>query len=84
MTRADVFRIQEKVLKGVDIQKPGAGDQVLDLFLAVTDEANRCCIFCKSDDSVGTMYRCGVVGEEGVEEGAQTTALWDASVQGEG
>ncbi len=30
------------------------------------------------------MYNHAVIGEEGVEERIQHTALWDASVQGEG
>ena len=32
-------------------------------------------------NGIRTMYRCAVVGEEGVEERTQRTALWDAGVQ---
>lgn len=37
----------------------------------------------KLDDGVGAMFRFAVVGEEGVEERTQHTALWYASVYGE-
>ena len=47
--------------------------QVLDLFsvgqlIATADEANHRCVVCKLDNGIRTMYRCAVVGEEGVEE----------------
>ena len=63
--------------------------QVLDLFsvgrlIVVTDEANHRCIICKLYNGVGTMNRNAVVGEEGVEERTQHTALWHAGVQDEG
>ena len=62
---------------------------MLDLFsigrlIVVADEANHCCVVCKLDNGIKTMYRCAVVGEEGVEERTQHTALWDAGVQYEG
>src|SRR4029434_11169243 len=46
---------------------------VLDLFsvgrlIVVTDETNHRCVVCKLDNGIRTMYRCAVVGEEGVEE----------------
>lgn len=61
--------------------------QVLDLLPVgqlVVDEANHRCVVCKLGNGIGTMYRCAVVGAEGIEEWAQHTALWDTSVQGEG
>ncbi|KAK3554363.1 hypothetical protein QTP70_022596, partial [Hemibagrus guttatus] len=56
-------------------------DQVLHLcpvgcLIVVTDEANHCGVDCKLDDGVGSIHRPAVVGEEGVEERAQHTALW--------
>ena len=47
--------------------------QMLDLFpvgrlIIVADEANHRCVVCKLDNGIRTMYRCAVVGEEGVEE----------------
>ncbi|KAF0039232.1 hypothetical protein F2P81_007467 [Scophthalmus maximus] len=44
--------------------------------VVVADEANHRRIVRKLDDGVGSMYRSAVVGEEGVEEWAQHTALW--------
>uniref|UniRef100_A0A3Q3F8Y3 Endosomal/lysosomal proton channel TMEM175 n=1 Tax=Labrus bergylta TaxID=56723 RepID=A0A3Q3F8Y3_9LABR len=52
--------------------------------IVVADEANHRCIVCKLDDGVGSMYRSAVVGEEGVEEWAQHTALWYACVECDG
>ena len=54
--------------------------QVLDLFhvgrlIVVANEANHRCGVCKLENSIRTMYRCAVVGEEGVEERTQSTAL---------
>ena len=52
--------------------------------IVVADEANLllCCL--QLDDGIRTMYRCAVVGEEGVEERTRHTALWYAGVQDEG
>lgn len=45
----------------------------------VVDEANHCCVICKLNIGTGTMYRCAVVGEEGVEERTQHVALWGSN-----
>ena len=52
--------------------------------IIVADEANHRCVVCELDNGIRTMYRRAVVGEEGVEERTQQTALWDAGVQDEG
>ena len=69
----------------VVISAPGC--QVLDLLpvgclIVVGDEADHRCVVCKFD-GVGAVHWFAVVGEEGVEERAQHTALWDTSVQNE-
>ena len=63
--------------------------QMPDLFsvgrlILVADEANHRCVVCELDNGIRTMYRRAVIGEEGVEERTQHTALWDAGVQDEG
>ena len=47
--------------------------QVLNLFpvgrlIVVADEANHRCVVCKLETGVKAMYRCAVVGKEGVED----------------
>ena len=40
-------------------------------------------VFSRFDDGIGGMDGVAVVGEEGVEEAAEDTALWCASVKDE-
>src|SRR4029434_2563836 len=68
--------VESQVVVGASLR------QVLDLFsigrlIVVADEANHCCVVCKLDNGIRTMYSRAVVGEEGVEE---HVALWDTGV----
>lgn len=49
--------------------------------IVVADDANHHCVVRKRDDGVGSMYRSAVMGEQGVEEWAQHTALWYTCVE---
>ncbi|KAK3553332.1 hypothetical protein QTP70_000849 [Hemibagrus guttatus] len=51
-------------------------NQVLHLH-PVTDKADHRGVICKIDDGVGSIQRPAVLGEEGVEERAQHTTLWE-------
>lgn len=49
--------------------------------IMVLHESNYCCVTSKLDY---VIRRVGVMTEEGVEKGAQHTALWYSSTDGEG